>query len=92
MNGGELIAFLIENGRAWVSAQRGHHHPAARPLTLVEKQTLAPFFDGQLLDAVRIRRVPLITNPEFYLELARVGLPMPTSVEAASNLRNSWRA
>jgi hypothetical protein len=86
MNDAELVVFLIEKGKAWASAQRDHHHLAARPLTLVEKHALASFFDGRLLDAVRVRRVPLITNPEFYLELARVGLPMPLDFNEMSGI------
>ena len=68
MNSEELLRSLVENRRAWVQAQRDHHRRSARKLTLSEKVALSPFFENRTLDIARVKRVPLIENPGFYVD------------------------
>lgn len=77
MNVQALLAFLIQKGEGWVRAQRNHHRPAARPLSDVEKAHFAPFFDPPTLEAARIKRVPAVENPDFYVELQAQGVLIP---------------
>ncbi len=77
MNPEELLRHLVENGRAWVQAQRDHHRRSARKLTLSEKVALNPFFENRILDIARVKRVPLIENPGFYVDLNAMGIPSP---------------
>ncbi len=68
MNPEELLRHLVENRRAWVQAQRDHQRRSARKLTLSEKVALSPFFENRTLDIARVKRVPLIENPGFYVD------------------------
>ena len=77
MNPEELLRYLVENGRAWVQAQRDDHRRTARTFTLSEKVALSPFFESRIRDMARVRRVPLIENPAFYVELNAMGTPSP---------------
>src|SRR5713101_6390197 len=77
MNPEELLRHLVENWRAWVQAQRDHHRRSARKLTLSEKVALNPFFENRILDIARGKRVPLIENPGFYVDLNALGIPSP---------------
>jgi hypothetical protein len=73
----ELLRYVVENGRAWVQAQRDHHRRSARKLTLSEKVALSPFFEHRILGMARVKRVPLIENPGFYADLNAMGIPAP---------------
>ncbi len=37
-------------------------------MTLSEKVALSPFFENRTLDIARVKRVPLIENPGFYVD------------------------
>ncbi len=86
MNAEHILRFLIENGRAWVVAQRNHHRPGARPLTDPEKVALHPFFEENVLDIARVASVPVIANPEFYGNLAALGVPAPLDFTASQGI------
>ena len=73
----QLLDFLIENGHAWVRAQRDRHRPGGRTLLATERTALRPFFDERILDGTRIVSVPVIPNPDFYARLAALGVSPP---------------
>ena len=77
MNPEELLRFLIENGQAWVQAQRDLHRPGARTLAVAEKAAFSPFFGQPILDIAQVKRVPAIENPGFYRDLEAMGVPPP---------------
>jgi len=72
-----LLEFLIREGAAWVQAQKGLHRPNGRVLTTQEKRSFAGFFEPETLDAARVKKVPVIQNPDFYDELAQLGVQAP---------------
>lgn len=72
-----LLEFLIREGAAWVQAQSNLHRPNGRVLTAQEKQNFSGFFEPETLDATRMRKVPVIENPEFYGQLAQLGVQVP---------------
>ncbi|MFQ5847147.1 MAG: hypothetical protein ACE5IQ_05655 [Candidatus Methylomirabilales bacterium] len=72
-----LLEFLIREGSAWVQAQRDLYRPDGRPLTTQEKQNFGSFFEIEALDSARVRKVPVIHNPDFYGQLAQLGVHIP---------------
>ena len=72
-----LIAFLIANGRKWISDQRELHNPHSAPLSQKEIGIFQRFFCEETIKRVRVRHVPRIENPLFYADLARAGVPIP---------------
>ena len=77
MDAEELLEFLIQNGRAWVKAQRDYHRPGARTLTASEKTAFRPFFAEPIFDIAQVKRIPVIENPGFYADLEAMGIPPP---------------
>jgi hypothetical protein len=73
----QLLRYLIERGRHWVAEQRAMHREAARPLADEERLALAPFFEAEVLEQTRLKTVLIIENPEFYIDLERMGVPTP---------------
>ena len=82
----ELLQFLIENGQAWVQAERERLRPTARMLTASEKAAFHPFFEADILDTARIRHVPVIKNPGFYRDLEAMGIPPPLDFTAMEGI------
>ncbi len=77
MNPQEQLQFLIQNGRTWVQAQRDRHRPEAAVLSTAVKAHFAPFFEPHILNSARFKWVDLIENPDFYAELAAMGIHAP---------------
>jgi hypothetical protein len=73
----QMVEFLVQRAPTWVRAQRDIYRPRGRPLGLLELAALQPFFDMNLLAELRLAAVPRIENPDFYSELAVVGIPPP---------------
>lgn len=81
-----LVDFLIRNGQAWVQSQRDIHRPTARPLSAEEKTDFAGFFDTQTLESARVKKVPMIENPEFYGQLAAMQVSVPLDFTMMSGI------
>jgi len=73
----QQLNFLIVNGTKWIVEQREHHRPSADELTAPVKDALNPYFQPEILEAVRVREVPQIENPGFYDELRQAGQEIP---------------
>lgn len=82
----EALAYLIENGLAWVQEQRDRHRPDALALKPQERQVFEPFFEAEVLDEVRFKSVPRIENPGFYRLLAAMGRPLPLDFAASHGI------
>lgn len=82
----ELLQFLIENGQAWVEAERDRFRPSARILTASEKAAFRPFFEAHILDIARIKRVTVVENPGFYRDLEAMGVPPPLDFTAMEGI------
>ncbi len=78
MNLTQLLAQFIKLGRKWIWQQRMAYREAGHPLPDEAVQKFSHYFDAELLDRVRIVRVPAIENPPFLgqfravMSLARV--------------------
>lgn len=81
-----LVDFLIRNGQAWVQSQRDVYRPTARPLAAEEKANFHGFFDPETLESARIKKVPIIQNPEFYGQLAALRVPIPLDFTTMSGI------
>lgn len=77
MQGQALLSFLITNGQSWIRRERTRHRPTARPLSDAEKATFRPFFGPDTLESARIKRTPIVENPDFYAELDARGIAAP---------------
>ena len=82
----EALAYLMENGLAWVREQRDRHRPEALALEPQERQVFEPFFEAELLDEVRFKSVPRVENPGFYRVLAAMGQPLPMDFTATHGI------
>jgi hypothetical protein len=71
----DLVAWLNEQGCAWVLRERALHRPASNPLPDDLKSSLAPFFGAAILDGARWRHVPGIQNPPFLDQAIGMGVP-----------------
>jgi len=71
------IRFLIEQGKAWIAAERAARHPHGQHLSDPLRHRFSPYFGAALLDRVCIQLVPAIPNPPFYAQLAASGQPIP---------------
>lgn len=72
----ELIDYLVDQGQAWVVAERARQRPDARSLTVEERQALAGFFSRRVLERVRVKRLPFIEDPGFYAKLDATQRPL----------------
>jgi hypothetical protein len=73
----QLIEYLMAQASGWVRAERELHRQRGRPLPARDFQALSGFLPSDLLAMVRVAEVPRITNPPFYADLQRAGIPMP---------------
>jgi hypothetical protein len=71
----ELSQFLVEHAIQWVQSEREGHRSTARDLTEIEKSDFSPFFDSRILGITKIKIVPCIRNPGFYLQLQDMVVP-----------------
>jgi len=73
----ELKSYLIREYQKWFYEQREFHLLSARPLSGQEKSRLGGYFEKRILDLTRISGVDRISNPDFYTDLMKVGMPIP---------------
>ena len=71
----ELSQFLVEHAIQWVQSEREGHRSTARDLTEIEKFEFSPFFDSRILGIAKIKMVPCVRNPGFYLQLQDMAVP-----------------
>lgn len=77
---------LVAEAQAWVRNERDAHRPLARELAAGERRRLEPYFEGHLLDAVRVREVGRLENPGFFDRFTAAGEPLPMDFRQASGL------
>ncbi len=77
---------LIRDASEWVAEERNRHRPLARELTGPERARLAPYFEDELLDSVRVRVVRRLENPGFFAKFEAAGEPLPMDFRQASGL------
>jgi len=73
----EMVRFMVEQGRDWVTAQREAYLPASDPISEEDRAVLRHYFGHAVLQASRLAWTDEIANPDFYAEIERAGLPMP---------------
>ena len=71
----ELSQFLVEHAIQWVQSEREGHRSTARDLTEIEKSEFSPFFHSRILGIAKIKMVPCVRNPGFYLQLQDMAVP-----------------
>jgi len=71
----ELSQFLVEHAIQWVQSEREGHRSTARDLTEIEQSEFSPFFDSRILGVTKIKMVPCVRNPVFYLQLQDMVVP-----------------
>ena len=54
----------------WIAQQRDRYHAHATSLDPIQREQLRGVFEDTTLDTVRILRVPLLENPDFYPDFA----------------------
>lgn len=69
----EQIAELSSWVAAYITEQRGHFAPSARPVAPEHKRLLGPFFPADILDQVRVIR-GRGSEPSFYPKLKAIGI------------------
>lgn len=80
------IDVLVREASAWVRSERDRHRPLARELTAAERRSLEPYFESELLQAVRIRAAQALENPGFFDRFTAAGEPLPMDFRQASGL------
>jgi hypothetical protein len=83
---GKELEALMAQAAAWLRDERALHRPAARPLRKQERARFEPFFPRQILDAVRVLRVPGFQNPPFLTALGTGGPFIPLDLRTAAGL------
>ena len=81
-----LRPYLLEKFGEWLRRQRKIHLANARPLSSQEKSQLDGYFEKRILDKARLADVDQISNPEFYDDLAKSGIPIPLDFSTAVGL------
>jgi hypothetical protein len=66
-------AWAVARGVAWIQRRRALHRPSALPLAAGALTALGPYFQSDLLEAIRVHRVPRIRPPWPMGLLDRVG-------------------
>lgn len=56
-------AWAVARGVAWIHRRRELHRPLAQPLGGAAFEALVPYFQPDLLEAIRVHRVPRIRPP-----------------------------
>jgi hypothetical protein len=72
----EVLAWAIDETRAWIAEQRKLHRPAGGELPAVAKDAVRPFFPPGVLYSARVTVVPAIPNPPFLEQARDIGLPV----------------
>lgn len=65
--------WAVARGLAWVRRRRELHRPLSLPLSGAPREALAPYFQPDLLEAIRVHRVPRIRPPWPVGLLGRLG-------------------
>lgn len=81
-----LRPYLTEKFLGWIYEQRSLHLTNARHLLSEEKSQLDKYFEKRILDLVWVTNVQEISNPTFYDELTKLGLPIPLDFTNAVGL------
>ncbi|MFH1624829.1 MAG: hypothetical protein ABID54_06705 [Pseudomonadota bacterium] len=79
-----LKTYLVERFLEWAYEQRSLHLPHARPLSGEERSRLNGYFEKKILDLTRIVSLDRISNPGFYRELTKSGIPIPLDLTQAA--------
>ena len=79
----ELRGYLIREYQNWFYAQRQLHLPHARELSDLERARFGEYFDKKIFNLTRIAKVDRVSNPEFYGDLVRSGMPIPMNFTQA---------
>src|ERR1700737_4921861 len=72
----DILAWAIDETRAWIEQQRELHRSAGGELPAVAKDAVRPFFPTAVLDSARVTVVPAIPNPPFLGHARELGLPV----------------
>lgn len=78
--GGVLALAAGTLGPVWLWARRVGYEDVARPLTAEDRAELAPYFDGTVLDAVRVAVVKRIENPVAFEVWRAMGRSVPVDL------------
>jgi len=81
-----LRPYLLDKFEVWIRQQRKIHLANARPLYSQEKSRLDGYFEKKILDKARLASVQRISNPEFYDDFAKSGIPIPLDFSTAVGL------
>ncbi len=65
--------WVVARGLAWIHRRRELHRPLGQPLAADALAALSPYFQPDLLEAIRVHRVPRIRPPWPVGLLARLG-------------------
>ncbi len=65
--------WAVARGVAWLLRRRELHRPLGQPLSSETLERLAPYFGSELLEAIRVHRVPRIRPPWPVGLLGRLG-------------------
>jgi hypothetical protein len=72
----QSISYLEKEGRNWIIDQRDAYWAKGLPLDSSTRNAIEAFFHNDLLNKVRICKVPQIENPPFYKELEAQGISL----------------
>lgn len=81
-----LLQLFTDEGPGWVRQQRAEHRAAGRTLSVDERERVSHFFEEDVLEDVRITRVPVIANPPFFAPLFAAGIPIPLDFSQSSGI------
>jgi hypothetical protein len=84
MEFGQLRTYLIQEFQEWAYEQRNLYLPKARPLSDEERSRLAGYFERRILDLTKVASVDRISNPDFYDDLPKLGMPIPLDFSQAA--------
>jgi len=62
-----MLEELIEKAAGWIAEQRDIQRPNALPFAPDVSAAMAPFFGHEIMGAARVRIVPSLENPDFFL-------------------------
>jgi hypothetical protein len=72
----EVLAWAIDQTRAWIQEQRALHRPSGLILPHATRLQLRPFFAENTLSSARVRTIATIPNPPFLEKARALGLPV----------------
>jgi hypothetical protein len=82
----EVLAWAVDQTRAWIEEQRRLHWPAGGQLPHVAKDAVRGFFTSAVLDSARVTVLPAIPNPPFLEQARAVGLPVEIDFRSMEGL------